>query len=137
MSVDRRGINILLAALDLEQRELAARMGYDKAYVVNVLNGFTMPSDAFKQAFGEAVADLLVGSSRTQVSRLPAKPLRDFLERRARDAECRTRFYEDLGLTRNGWHKRRYVSEALLDRVCCALGVHPSAIYGTDYEIAS
>ena len=137
MSVDRKAINVLLAALDVEQREFAARMGYDKGYVVNVFNGFTPPSDAFRQAFGEVVADLVIGSSRTDVSRLPAKPLVDFLDRRAAEGGSRQAFYEDLGLNRQGWQRRKHVSESLLDRICCQLGVHPSEIYGTDYEIAS
>ena len=137
MSVDRKSINVLLAALDIEQRELAARMGYDKGYVVNVFNGFTPPSDAFRQAFGEVVADLVIGSSRTELSRLPAKPLVEFLDRRAQQVESRTAFYEDLGLNLQGWHRRKHVPEALLDRICCQLGVHPTEIYGTDYEVAS
>jgi hypothetical protein len=39
--LDRRAMKILLAALDLEKQELAEHVGYDKGYVVNVLNGFT------------------------------------------------------------------------------------------------
>ena len=136
MSVDRTTVNVLLAALDIEQRQLAERMGYDKAYVVNVFNDFTAPSNAFKQAFGEAVADLVLGSSRTEASRLPAAPLVEFLEQRARRYPSRAQFYESLGLTSNGWQRRRWVSESLLDRICCELGVHPSAIYGSDYEVA-
>ena len=42
--VDRRSINVLLATLDIEQRELAARMGYRPSYVVNVLTGFSSTS---------------------------------------------------------------------------------------------
>ena len=137
MSIDRKSINVLLAALDIEQRELAARMGYDKGYVVNVFNGFTPPSNAFRQAFGEVVADLVIGSSRTELSRLPAKPLVEFLDRRAMEASSRQAFYDDLGLNRQGWQNRKHVSEPLLDRICCELGVHPSEIYGNAYEIAS
>ena len=130
MSVDRKSINILLAALDIEQRELAHRMGYDKVYVSNVLCGFTPASDAFKQSFGEVVADLVIGTSRTEASRLPAGPLVEFLENRAKSATCRSAFYEELGLNVQGWINRKYVTESLLDRICCQLGVHPSAIYG-------
>jgi transcriptional regulator with XRE-family HTH domain len=136
VNVDRKTLNILLAALDIEQRELAERMGYDKGYVVNIFNGFTAPSDGFKRTFGEVVADLVLGSSRTDVSRLPAQPLIEYLRRRAQEAECRSQFYEDLGLTPQGWHRRKYVSESLLDRICCQLGIHPSEIYGDDYEVA-
>src|SRR5687768_10556013 len=89
VSIDRKTINVLLASLDIEQRELAARMGYDKGYVVNVLNGFTPASTAFKQAFGDVVAALVIGSTRTDVSRLPAKPLVEFLDNRARRASSR------------------------------------------------
>ena len=131
MAVDRKALNILLAALDIEQRELADRMGYDKAYVVNVLNGFSPPSDGFKAAFGDAIADLLLGESRTEANRLPARPLIDFLERRAKCHHgSRSEFYESLGLKAQGWNRRKYVSESLLDRICCQLGIHPSSIYG-------
>lgn len=130
MSVDRRTINVLLASLELEQRELAERMGYDKGYVVNVFNGFTPPSDGFKKAFGDVIADLVLGSSRTEVSRLPAAPLIEYLRKRANQAECRTRFYEDLGLTAQAWNRRKFVTEGLLDDICCRLGIHPSEIYG-------
>ena len=136
MSVDRTTLNVLLAALDIEQRELADRMGYDKTYVVNVFCGFTAPSDAFKQAFGEAVADLVLGSSRTEVNRLPAAPLVEFLDRRAKQSTSRAQFYKSLGLKPQGWIRRRWVNESLLDRICCELGVHPSAIYGPDFEVA-
>ena len=136
MTVDRRTLNVLLAALDIEQRELADRMGYDKTYVVNIFNGFTQTSNAFKQAFGDALGDLLLGGTR-RAKRLPAAPLVEFLETRARGAECRSAFYENLGLNPQSWHRgRKYVSESQLDRICCALGVHPSSIYGSDYEVA-
>src|SRR5688572_3804626 len=105
MAVDRKTLNILLAALDLEQRELADRMGYDKSYLVNVLNGFSPPSDGFKAAFGEAIADLLLGDSRTEANRLPAQPLIDYLSKRAAESECRSQFYADLGLTPQGWNR--------------------------------
>ena len=137
MTVDRKSINILLAALEIEQRELAERMGYEPAYVVNVFNGFTAPSDGFKKAFGAVVADLVLGSSRTDVSRLPAAPLTEFLRKRADRAECRSQFYADLGLTAQAWNRRKFVTESQLDDICCQLGIHPSEIYGTDYEIAS
>ena len=137
MTVARRSINVLLAALEIEQRELADRMGYDKGYVVNIFNGFTPPSDGFKKAFGEVIADLVLGSSRTDVSRLPAQPMIDYLSKRAAESECRSRFYADLGLTAQGWNRRKHVTAAQVDRICCRLGIHPTEIYGTDYEVAS
>ena len=129
MSPDRGSINVLLAALDLDQRDLAERMGYRPGYVANVFNGCTPASDAFRTAFGELLSDLLLGPSRQRGDSYPADPLRDLIERRAADAPLRAQFYADLGLSCHGWNKRRHVSGGLVDRVCCALGVHPSAIY--------
>lgn len=137
MTVDRRTINVLLAAIEIEQRELAERMGYDKGCVVNVLNDFTPPSDGFKKVFGEVIADLVLGSSRTDVSRLPAQPMIDYLNKRAAESECRSRFYADLGLTAQGWNRRKFVTAAQVDRICCQLGIHPTEIYGAGYEVAS
>ena len=67
--------------LDIEQRELAERMGYDPRYVVNVLNGFTQPSHAFKDAFGAAVADLLLGQTRREARCYPAAPLVEMMRK--------------------------------------------------------
>jgi transcriptional regulator with XRE-family HTH domain len=136
MSVDRRGLNVMLAALDLEQKQLAERMGYESRYVSNVFNGFTPPSEAFKAAFGTVLADVLLGDARTSRPRgLPARPFFDYLERRAETAVSRRQFYSDLGLRRRGWSNRNVVSEELVDRVCCELGIHMSHIYGGDLEI--
>lgn len=135
MTADRRSINVLLAVLDIEQREIADKMGYDAAYVANVFNGFAQPSDAFKAALGAVLANLLLGPSRTQNTRLPAGPFAEYLARRAKEAPSKEQFYADLGLSSHGWSKRRFVTEQLVDRVCCALGVHPSAIYGRDYGV--
>ena len=129
VSTDRRSINVLLAALDLDQRDLAERMGYRPGYVANVFNGCTRPSGAFKAAFGELLSDLLLGASRGTGDSYPADPLKDLIERRAVDASSRMQFYADLGLSCHGWNNRRQVSGAVVDQVCCALGVHPSAIY--------
>ena len=140
MTVDRKTINILLSALDLEQRRLAEHLGYEPRYVANVFNGFTQPSDAFKAAFGAALADLMLGPSRTQRSEtttLDARPLAEFLEERARGAVSRHTFYAELGLTPHGWNNRKRVTIELGDSVCCALGVHPSAIYGQDYDLGA
>ena len=135
MSANRQALNVLLAVLDVEQRELGDLMGYGHGYVANIFNGFTEPSDAFKRALGETLSDLLLGSSRTAEKYLPAQPLAEFLEQRAREASSRTEFYTALGLKAQGWDKREQVTESLVDRICCALGVHPSAIYGRDYEV--
>jgi hypothetical protein len=129
VSVDRRAINVLLAALDIEQRELAQMMGYDPRYVVNVVNGFTLPSEAFKDAFGKALADLLLGQTRREAKAYPAGPLVALMRKRAAQAPCKADFYADLGVTGNGWGTRRSVPVDLVDRICCALGVHPSAVY--------
>ena len=108
-------------------------MGYEPAYVANVCNGCTQPSESFKAAFGNAFADLLLGESRTQQRRtLPAKPLYEFLERRAKDDPCCQDFYKDLGLSPHGWNHRKVVTENIVDRVCCELGIHVSYIYGDE-----
>ena len=39
MTPDRRTLNVLLAALELEQNQLADLMGYEPGYVANVFNG--------------------------------------------------------------------------------------------------
>lgn len=135
VSANRQALNVLLAVLDIEQRELADLMGYRASYVANIFNGFTEPSDAFKQALGDTLSDLLLGTSRTAEKYLPAQPLAEFLEHRSRDASSRREFYADLGLSPHDWNKRERVTDSLVDRVCCALGVHPSAIYGRDYEV--
>jgi transcriptional regulator with XRE-family HTH domain len=134
MTVDRRSLNVLLAALDLEQRELAELMGYRKGYVANVLNGCTKASASFRDALGAAVTELPLGSPE-RTTTLPAAPLSDLIRKRAARAPCKEQFYEDLGISPHGWNKREVVSEALVDRVCCALGVHPSSLYGHDYDV--
>lgn len=135
MSVDRRSINVLLAALDIEQRQLAELMGYRPAYVTNVLNGQTPVSAAFRQAFGDAVAELLLGQPDPAPDRYPAQPLRDLVRRRAAAADSRTRFYEDLGISVHSLSNRDVLPGALVDRLCCALGVHPTSIYGPNGEV--
>jgi cyanate lyase len=135
MAVDRRALNVLLAALGIEQRELAERMGYREGYVANVLNGCTKASASFREAFGAAVAELLLGSVEHATMTLAATPLVELIRNRAAQAPCKAQFYEDLGITPHGWNKRKGVSEALVDRVCCALGVHLSALYGYGYDV--
>lgn len=128
MNGDRRALKVLLAALDIDYAEIGQRMGYERGYVCNVLGGATPPSDAFKTAFGALVAELLLGCPHRD-RQYPAEPLRQLVARRAADAPSKTEFYADLGLACGGWNKRRHVSAATVDRVCCALGVHPTAIY--------
>ena len=83
MTVDRKALNILLAALDIERRELAELMGYEPKYLVNVLNGFTSASPSFRTAFGDALAKLLLGPHKSKRCVLPAKPLAELLRRTA------------------------------------------------------
>lgn len=130
MSADRRVLSILLAALDMNQREFAELLGYRPGHVSNVFNGCGQPSDAFKRAFGDLLADLILGKSqREQSCRLPAAPLTAYLRRRAEQAVCKSDFFADLGLSATGWATRKEVPAALVDRVCCELGIHPSEIY--------
>jgi hypothetical protein len=129
-AVDRKAVNVLLAVLGIEQRELAELMGYRDGYVANVLNGCTKASVAFREAFGVAIAELVLGPAGHRLHSLPATPLADLLTKRASQAPCKAQFYADLGLSPRGWNKRKSVPEVLVDSVCCALGVHPSSLYG-------
>ena len=136
MTTNRTALNVMLAALELEQREVARLMGYDERYVSNVFNGFTPASCAFKRELGRVLADLLLGESNGGRSRgLPAKPFVEFLEKRSSEAPNVADFYDDLGLSRRGWSNRKFVSEDLVDRVCCELGIHISAIYSRDSDV--
>jgi hypothetical protein len=134
MAVDRRALNVLLAVMEIEQRELAELMGHSEGYVANALNGCTKALSPFREAFGAALAELLLGSVGHPMMTLPASPLTELIRKRAAQAPCKAQFYEDLGLTPHGWNKREVVSEALVDRICCVLGVHPSALYGQNYD---
>lgn len=135
MSIDRRAVNVLLAVLRIGQRDLAERMGYRTGYVVNVLNGCADASPAFRIAFADAIADLLLGTNGRSKERYPARPLAELIRRRAEEASRKHQFYADLGISPHGWNKRDTVSSSLVDRICCALGVHPSSIYGRDYDL--
>lgn len=126
---DRRTLNILLAALDLEQKELAELMGYDKGYVNNVFNGFTEARPAFRRAFGETIGSLVLGNYQPPTAeRYPAAPLVSLLANRAADAPCKQEFYRNLGVNVS-IHRRERLDAVLIDRVCCQLGVHPSNLY--------
>lgn len=95
--VDRRTIKVLLAALELEQQELADHMGYQRFYVVNVLNGFTKASPAFRRAFGETIATLILGPYENALESYPPEPLLRLIESRAAAAPSKRDFYRDLG----------------------------------------
>jgi hypothetical protein len=129
MSVDRRAVGVILAVLGIEQRALAELMGYRKGYVANVMNGCTEASPAFKQAFGDALAELVLGPVGHPLETLPAAPLAELLKKRAAEAPCKSQFYSDLGISPRGWNKREVVTELVVDTICTALGVHPSALY--------
>ena len=134
--VDRRALNVLLAVLDVDRRDLAERMGYERKYVVNVLNGFTPASPSFRRAFGDAITELLLGTREPRRSQLPAEPLVEFVRKRSETAERKCDFWTDLGLSPSGLHQRHHVSLEVVDRVCCKLGIHPTQIYGRAYEEA-
>jgi hypothetical protein len=135
--IDRKTLNILLAALDIEQHELADMMGYDKGYVVNVLNGFTKASPGFRRAFGETVASLVLGPHDEMVKETyPPEPLVQLIESRAAAAPSKREFYREPGTNAQAIKNRKSFDGLFVDRVCCALGVHPTSVYGRDYNIA-
>jgi len=135
--VDRKTINILLAALDIEQHELSEMMGYDKGYVSNVFNGFTEARPAFRRAFGETIGSLILGTFEP-LSRetYPAGPLAELIAARASQAVSKREFYREIGTNASALRGRKTFDGLFVDRVCCALGVHPSSVYGADYDIA-
>ncbi len=133
--VDRKAIKVFLACLDLEVGELAEHMGYDKGYVVNVLNGFTKASPGFRRAFGETVASLVLGPYEESVKEnYPPEPLVQLIESRAAQAPSKREFYRELGTNAQAIKNRKCLDGLFVDRICCALGVHPSSIYGLEYE---
>lgn len=132
--VDTKTFRVLLACLDLEVNELADRMGYDARYVSNVVNGCTKASPAFRRAFGETIGTLLFGAYHfTKRERYPTAPLLELIERRAVEAPSKRDFYRDIGVNAQGLKENWSVSGLVVDRICCALGVHPTALYGDDY----
>ena len=135
--IDRKTINILLAALDIEQHELSQMMGYDKGYVSNVFNGFTEARPAFRRAFGETIGSLILGTYEP-LSResYPAGPLVELIASRASQAVSKREFYREIGTSVSALKDRDTFDGLFVDRVCCALGVHPSAVYGDQYDIA-
>jgi len=135
--VDRRAVKVLLALCEMENRDFADCLGYDSGYVSNVLTGATRPSPAFCRAFGDTVAELVFGERCRRGGMLPAAPLAELVRRRARYAARKRDFYSDNGINMNYLSSHEYVSEVVVDRICSALGVHPSAIYGSEAEEAS
>lgn len=128
--IDRRAINILLAALELEQNQLASLMGYDKGYAANVFNGFTEARPAFRRAFGETIGSLILGSYQPVTAETyPSEPLLSLVERRASQAGSQREFYRDLGTSRQALKNRNTLDALIVDRICCSLGVHPSSVY--------
>ena len=130
--VDRRAVQVILALCDIELHEFAEHLGYERGYVSNVLTGQTSPSPAFCRAFADTVAELIFGDSCFSGRMLPAAPLVELVRRRARYAASKRAFYSDHGINMSYLGSREVVSEAVVDRICSALGVHPSAIYAEE-----
>lgn len=127
---DRKTINILLAALEIEQNHLAELMGYDQGYVSNVFNGFTEARPAFRRAFGETIGTLILGSFEPlSAETYPAEPLTSLVGKRAAQAPCKRDFYRDLGTSQQSLRNRKTLDALLVDRICCALGIHPTSVY--------
>lgn len=136
--IDRKAMKVLLAALDLEQQELAVHVGYDKGYVVNVLNGFTQASPGFRRALGDTIVTLLLGPyEETVKASYPPEPLVKLVEARAADVPNKRDFYRDLGTSPLALRNRKSLDGVFVDRICCALGVHPSSVYGFDFDEAA
>jgi hypothetical protein len=134
--IDRKAIKIMLACLELEVGDLARHMGYDRGYVVNVLNGLTPASPGFRRAFGETIGSLILGTHEAEVKdAYPPAPLIELIENRAADAVSKSDFYRDLGTNPQALRGRKSFDGVFVDRICCALGVHPSYVYGRDYDV--
>lgn len=134
--IDRRAVKVILALCEMELKDFAEHLGYERRYVSNVLTGQTRPSAAFCRAFGDTVSELVFGERCLAGRMLPTGPLLDLIGRRARYAPRKRDFYSDNGINMNYLSSREFVSEIVVDRICSALGVHPSSIYGADYDIA-
>lgn len=133
--IDRRAVRVILALCDMELGDFAEDLGYERGYVSNILTGQTRPSPAFCRAFGDTVAQLVFGEGCSRARVLPSAPLLELVRRRARYAPRKRDFYSDNGINISYLTSRAFVTEALVDRICSALGVHPSAVYGRDYDI--
>ena len=136
-AVDVKTFRVMLACLELEVNELAERMGYDARYVSNVVNGFTKASPAFRRAFGETIGTLVFGTYEPpSAGRYPAEPLVALIRQRASEAPRKRDFYRDIGVSGEALRRHATFDGVFVDRVCCALGVHPSALYGEEYSLA-
>ena len=135
--IDRRAVTVILALCDMEQSDFAECLGYERGYVSNVLTGQTRPSPAFCRAFGDTVAELVFGERCRPGRVLPSAPLLELVRRRARYAPGKRDFYSDHGINMNYLSSREFVSEVVVDRICSALGVHPSSLYELESEQAS
>jgi transcriptional regulator with XRE-family HTH domain len=137
MAVDRKSLHILLAALDIEQHELAEMMGYDRRYLSNIFNGFAEARPAFRRAFGETIGTLILGKYDAEAKEYyPAGPLLELINQRAEEALSKRDFYAEIGANAQALKNRKRFDGVFVDRVCCQLGVHPSSVYGADYDIA-
>lgn len=132
--IDRRAVKVILALCDMKREEFADRLGYERRYVNNVLCGVTRPSPAFCRAFGDTVAELVFGERFRSGRMLATAPLLELVRRRARYAPRKRDFYSDNGINMNYLSTREFVSEAVVDRICSSLGVHPSSLYGREHE---
>jgi hypothetical protein len=132
--IDRRAIRVILALCDMDLGDFAKCLGYDRGYVSNVLTGSTPPSPAFCRAFGDTIAGLVFGEHCRSGRMLPTGPLVELVRRRARYAPRKRDFYSDNGINMKYLSSRDLVSEIVVDRICSALGVHPSAIYGSERD---
>jgi hypothetical protein len=130
--IDRRVVRVVLALCDMDLGDFAKCLGYDRGYVSNVLTGSTPPSPAFCRAFGDTVANLVFGERCRSGRMLPTAPLVELLQRRTRYAARKRDFYSDNGINMTYLCSRDRISEVVVDRICSALGVHPSSIYGTE-----
>ena len=130
--IDRRAVTIILALCDMELGEFSECLGYERGYVSNVLCGSTPPSPAFCKAFGDTVSELVFGDRCRSGRLLPAAPVLDLVRRRARYAPRKRDFYSDHGINMSYLSSRELVSEIVVDRICSALGVHTSSLYGPD-----
>lgn len=127
--VDRRAVRVVLALCDMELGDFAECLGYERGYVSNVLTGQTRPSPAFCTAFGDTVVQLVFGEHCSRGRLLATGPLLELVQRRARYAVRKRDFYSDNGINMSYLSSREFVSEEVVDRICSALGVHPSSLY--------
>ncbi len=130
--IDRRAVRVVLALCDMELGDLAECLGYERGYVSNVLTGQTRPSPAFCRSFGDTIADLVFGERCPSGRMVPTAPLLELVQRRAKYAPRKRDFYSDNGINMSYLSSREFVSEVIADRICSALGVHPSSLYGVD-----